>query len=108
MYYTNHRFRNFVDDTGKGVFVDAEFHPMRWYLFNTGEAFLAYSWAIMMLPPFLDKAGYSAELIAYARQASIRRHNNYLNLRYPPLESTQRSAQAAVKAYLRRVDDGQT
>ncbi|PPQ81151.1 hypothetical protein CVT25_015203 [Psilocybe cyanescens] len=105
MYYANHRFRNFVEDAGKGAFVDTEFHPMRWYRFNTGEAFYAYFWAIQMLPLFLDKSGSSEKLIACARQARIRPDNDYLNFTYLSLEKRQRSAQAAVKAYLRRVED---
>ncbi|PPQ88015.1 hypothetical protein CVT25_001100 [Psilocybe cyanescens] len=108
MYYTNDRFRNFVQGTGKGAFVDAEFHPMRWYLINMDETFDTYFWAILRLPLFLDKSGYSAQLIAYARQARIRRNNDYLNFNYLSLEDKRRSAQAAVKAYLRRVDYGRT
>ncbi|PPQ86592.1 hypothetical protein CVT25_006118 [Psilocybe cyanescens] len=104
MYYTNYRFRNFVQ---KGAFVDAEFHPMRWYRFNMGDGFLAYLWAIMILPLLLDKSGYSQELIAYARQDRIMRNNDYLNFTYSSLEQERRSVQVAVKAYLRRVEDGQ-
>ncbi|PPQ87306.1 hypothetical protein CVT25_002057 [Psilocybe cyanescens] len=103
MHHTNYRFRQFVQDAGKGAFVDAEFHPMRWYLFNMGEAFEAYSYATQMLPLFLDKSGHSEELIAYACQARIM-HNDYLNFTYS-LEEHRRSDQAAVKAYLRRVED---
>ncbi|PPQ90668.1 hypothetical protein CVT25_004707 [Psilocybe cyanescens] len=103
MHYTNYRFRNFVQYAGKGAFMDAEFYPMRWYLFNTGEAFKAYSWATQMLPLFLDRSGHSEELIAYACQARIM-CNDYLNFTYT-LEQQRRSAQAAVKAYLRRVED---
>ncbi|PPQ90599.1 hypothetical protein CVT25_006171 [Psilocybe cyanescens] len=108
MYYTNHWFRNFVEDTGKGVFVDADFHPKRWYLFNMGDVFYSYFWAIVMLPLFLGKSSYSEELIAYARQAKITHHNDYLNCISSFLEPKRRSAQAAVKAYLRRVDGGRT
>ncbi|PPQ86275.1 hypothetical protein CVT25_005517 [Psilocybe cyanescens] len=109
MYYTNRSFHNFVYASEKGAFVDVEFHPMRWYRFNTGEAFYAYFWAIQMLPLLLDKSGYSEELIAYARKTRIRRDNDYLNFRDPNnVEKCRKSAQAAVKAYLRRVEDGRT
>ncbi|PPQ94576.1 hypothetical protein CVT25_011523 [Psilocybe cyanescens] len=106
MHYTNYRFHNFVQDIGKGVFVDAEFHPMRWYQFNTGEALHAYFWAVLMLPSLLAKSGYSEELIAYARQVRIRRNNNYHNFKYLTLEQEQRAARTAVKAYVRRAEDG--
>ncbi|PPQ82759.1 hypothetical protein CVT25_009230 [Psilocybe cyanescens] len=106
MYYTNQHFYNFFKEAGKGAFVDAElWHPMRLDRFNTGEAFYAYSWAIEMLPLFLDKSGYSEELIAYARQARIMRNNDYLNFTYSEEEQRRRYAQAAVKAYLRRTED---
>ncbi|PPQ94571.1 hypothetical protein CVT25_011518 [Psilocybe cyanescens] len=108
MHYTNYRFRNFVQDIGKGVFVDAEFHPMRWYQFNTGDALHAYFWAVLMLPPFLAKSGYSEELIAYARKARIMRNSDYLTFIESLLEDERRSAQGAVNAYLRRVEDGST
>ncbi|PPQ93124.1 hypothetical protein CVT25_003362 [Psilocybe cyanescens] len=107
MYYTDDRFCSFVSGAGKGVFVDAEFHPMRWHLFNTGEAFYAYFLANQILPRLLDKSGYSEELIAYAHQARIVRNHDYLNFE-SSLEYTERYAQAAVKAYIRRVEDGQT
>ncbi|PPQ91849.1 hypothetical protein CVT25_000798 [Psilocybe cyanescens] len=106
MYYTNHRFGKFVGDAGKGAFVDAEFYSMPWSLFNVGEASLAYSRTIEMLPLFLDKSGYSEELIAYAPQARIMRTNDYLNFTYSKWDKRRRSAQAAVKAYLRRIEDG--
>ncbi|PPQ95031.1 hypothetical protein CVT25_000495 [Psilocybe cyanescens] len=109
IYYTDYRFRNFVRDAGKGAFVDAEFHPTRWYRFNTGEAFWAYLWAIEMVPLLLDKSGYSEELIAYARKTRIRRDNDYLNfVEFNDVEKYRKSAQAALKAYLRRVEDGRT
>ncbi|PPQ92453.1 hypothetical protein CVT25_009670 [Psilocybe cyanescens] len=106
MYYTDYHFHNFIQGARKGDFVDTEFHPMQWDLFNSGEALYAYLWAIRMLPSFLDKSDYSEELIAYARQTKIRCNNDYLNFIYSSLEQERKSARAAVKAYLRRAEDG--
>ncbi|PPQ88930.1 hypothetical protein CVT25_005268 [Psilocybe cyanescens] len=106
MYYTNDRYIDFVQAAGKGAFIDAQFHPIRWYRFNTGEAFHAYFWALKVLPPLLGKSGYSEELVAYARKAGIMRSNDYLNFIYPQLAQKWRSAQAAVKAYLRGAEHG--
>ncbi|PPQ94680.1 hypothetical protein CVT25_009591 [Psilocybe cyanescens] len=106
MYYTNYHFRTFVEDAGKGAFVDAEFHPIQWYRFNTGEAFYAYSWAIRMLPLLFRQSDFSEELSAYASQVRIRRNHNYLYFGYPSLEHEQRSARTVVKAYVRRAEDG--
>ncbi|PPQ92650.1 hypothetical protein CVT25_014367 [Psilocybe cyanescens] len=97
MYYTNHRFRDFVK---KRAFVDAELHPMRRFLFNTDKASNAYSWAIRMLPSFLAKSGYSDELIAYARQTRIRRNNDYLNFIYFGLERDWSLAKLRLKHIL--------
>ncbi|PPQ88763.1 hypothetical protein CVT25_008619 [Psilocybe cyanescens] len=105
--YTGNRFYKFVREAGKGAFVDAELRPMRWWQLNIGEAYRAYSWAIQTLPLLLDKSGYSEELIAYAHQASIMRTNDYLNFTFSEWDKKRRSAQAAVKAYLRRAEDGQ-
>ncbi|PPQ91223.1 hypothetical protein CVT25_001181 [Psilocybe cyanescens] len=105
MFCTNYRFCDFVKDTGKGVFVDIEFHPIPRHLFKPDEAYAAYAWAIQMLPLLLDNSGYSEELIVYARQTRLRRNNHYLDFTYLSSEQHRRSVQAAVKAYLRRVED---